>query len=384
VRVLFVNTGILGHASVARLVRRALEGQPGIEAAHLDLSTGLAWGERVVRRAMTLGPRPGTPAGALTAARFRHELHAGVAAARRIAALEARGARFDVIHFHPQPAAWGSLRRMRSTPCIVSIDATQRLAAAEAPGRLRRLEHAPGARRDAAVFRRAAAIVSPSRWAARAVADELPECAPRVHVLPYPVDLERFGAGWAHERAARPSAGPVRALFVGGDFARKGGPELLRAWEAGGFAGRAELVLVTDAPLDADALPAGVRVRRGVRAYTAEWLELWRHSDLFVMPSRDEAFGMVFQEAAAAGLPAVGTALNAIPEIVADGETGLLVPPGDVAALARGLDALVGSPALRARMGAAARRRIERGGSLAAYGGALADLVRRVAAERRG
>jgi glycosyltransferase involved in cell wall biosynthesis len=102
------------------------------------------------------------------------------------------------------------------------------------------------------------------------------------------------------------------------------------------------------------------------------------------MPSRDEAFGMVFQEAAAAGLPAVGTALNAIPEIVADGETGLLVPPGDVAALARGLDALVGSPALRARMGAAARRRIERGGSLAAYGGALADLVRRVAAERRG
>ena len=48
------------------------------------------------------------------------------------------------------------------------------------------------------------------------------------------------------------------------------------------------------------------------------------------MPTRNEAFGLVFQEAAAAGLPAIGTRLNAIPEIVADGETGILVHPGHV------------------------------------------------------
>ena len=46
------------------------------------------------------------------------------------------------------------------------------------------------------------------------------------------------------------------------------------------------------------------------------------------MPTRNEAFGLVYQEAAAAGLPAIGSRLNAVPEIIADGDTGLLVTPG--------------------------------------------------------
>jgi len=377
-RVLFVNTGILGHASVARLVRRAVEGDAGVEAVHLDLAERLTAGERVLRRLMTLGPRPGSRGGALSAARFRHELHAGVAAARRIAALEARAGAFDVIHFHPQPAAWGSLRRMRATPSIVSIDATQRLASAEAPDRLRRLEYAPNARRDRAVFRRAAAIVATSRWAAADLERGQPGCAGRVRVIPYPVDLARFDAGWVEARRARDPVAPVRFLFVGGDFARKGGPELLRAWREGGFAGRAALTLVTDAPLAPAELPPGVEVVRGVRAYTGAWISLWRAADAFVMPTRGEAFGMVFQEAAAAGLPAVGTALNAVPEIVADGETGILVPPGDAGAVARAMASLL-SPALRARMGAEARRRIAASGSIEAYGRRLGALVREVA-----
>ena len=115
-RVLFVNTGILGHRSVARLLRDAITVDAGIEATHLDLSAELTAGERVMRRLLTLGPRPGTAAGGMTVARFRHELDAGLRAARRIAALERRGTRFDVVHFHTQAAAWGSLRRMRRTP----------------------------------------------------------------------------------------------------------------------------------------------------------------------------------------------------------------------------------------------------------------------------
>ena len=117
-----------------------------------------------------------------------------------------------------------------------------------------------------------------------------------------------------------------------------------------------------------------------MRAYTAEWFALWRAADVFVLPTRGEAFGMVFQEAAAAGLPAIGTALNAIPEIVADGETGVLVPPGDVRALADALRGLVQSPERRMEMGMAARRRIERGGSITGYGERLAAIVRAVGA----
>jgi glycosyltransferase involved in cell wall biosynthesis len=77
------------------------------------------------------------------------------------------------------------------------------------------------------------------------------------------------------------------------------------------------------------------------------------------MPTRNEAFGLVFQEAGAAGLPAIGTRLNAVPEIIAHGETGLLVEPGDVDGLRSALEQLMASAELRARMGRAARRKIE-------------------------
>jgi glycosyltransferase involved in cell wall biosynthesis len=378
-RVLFVNTGILGHRTVAHVVDRALRAQPGIEAGRMDLAEGLTVPERVVRRLLTLGPRPGTALGAATAARFRHEMNAGLTAARRIRALERRGARWDVLHFHTQAAAWASVGRMRRTPSIVSIDATQRLAMLElAPGPARG-DYLPNAAWDRRVFRAAAAIVATSRWAGDDVARDLPECAGRVHVMPYPVPLEGFAAHWPEERRARPGSEPVRVLFIGGDFGRKGGPELLEAWRAAGLGAVARLTLVTESPLEAAGLPDGVEVRRGVRAYTPEWLALWRAADLFALPTRGEAFGMVFQEAAAAGLPAIGTALNAIPEIVADGETGVLVPPGEVPALAEALRGMVRSRERRIEMGTAARRRIEETASIARYGARLAAIARAVA-----
>jgi glycosyltransferase involved in cell wall biosynthesis len=146
----------------------------------------------------------------------------------------------------------------------------------------------------------------------------------------------------------------------------------------------ARLVIVTESPFDDASLAPGVEVRRGVRAYTPEWFALWRDADVFALPTRGEAFGMVFQEAAAAGLPSIGTRLNAIPEIVVEGETGILVPPGDVAALAEALQALVSSPEKRVEMGMAARRRIEILASIDHYGARLAGLIRSVAGGAHG
>jgi alpha-maltose-1-phosphate synthase len=387
IRALFVNSGILGHASVARLIREAAARDHGVDATHLDLSENLTTGERIVRRAMCFGPRPGSSgAASLLMPRFRHEMHAGVQAARRISRLEKAMGRFDVIHFHPQPTAWASLRRMRRTPSIVSIDTTQRLAGGEAPAGLARLDYAPNVARDRKVFRAAAAIVATSRWAADDLLADDPDLAGRTRVLPYPVPLDGFDARWIearHARAAADPSAPARVLFIGGDFPRKGGPELLAAWRAGGFASRATLTLVTDWPgADAD-LPPGVTVRRGVRAYTPEWLAAWRDADLFVMPTRGEAFGMVFQEAAAAGLPSVGTRIGAVPEIVGDGVTGLLVQPGDARALAAALGRLIREAPLRAQMGSAARHRIERTASFERYAARLGEIIRTAAAARR-
>jgi starch synthase len=162
---------------------------------------------------------------------------------------------------------------------------------------------------------------------------------------------------------------------VGGDFPRKGGPDLLEAWREGGFAGRADLDVVTDWPLRVKAVPPGARVIGGITPYTDQWLELWRRADLFVMPARHEAFGIVYEEAGASGIPAIGSGINAIPEIIQHEQTGLLVPPGDRESLIRALRTLVDSPVLRERMGCAARQYVTARAAIPVYAAKLGSII---------
>ena len=80
-------------------------------------------------------------------------------------------------------------------------------------------------------------------------------------------------------------------------------------------------------------------------------------SDVFVLSSRSEGLPISVLEAMAAGLPVVATAVGGLAELVDHGTTGFLVPPGDIDSLARRVEELVDDPALRARMGSAARQR---------------------------
>jgi glycosyltransferase involved in cell wall biosynthesis len=95
-----------------------------------------------------------------------------------------------------------------------------------------------------------------------------------------------------------------------------------------------------------------------------EVLARYRHADLFVLASRVAANGdrdglpNVLMEAQSQGLACLSTKVSAIPELIEDGTTGVLVPPGDPAALATALEQLVRTPELRARLGAAGARRI--------------------------
>ena len=87
--------------------------------------------------------------------------------------------------------------------------------------------------------------------------------------------------------------------------------------------------------------------------------DLYREADLFVLPSRLETWGDVLLEAMAYSLPCVGVRVDAMEEIILDGETGVLVPAQDSDALAGVLVRLLNDPHERVRMGQAGRKRVE-------------------------
>ncbi|HVL67938.1 MAG TPA: glycosyltransferase family 4 protein [Vicinamibacterales bacterium] len=381
-RVLFVNAGILGLVSLHEFLRVMLPRQSEIAWDQVLLPERLTLSDRLVRRILTqrLWRDGWLGIANLDLARFRAELNTGIHARRRIRELGSD--RYDVLHFHRTGAAYASLDLMRRIPSIVSIDCTQDCVIDAAASAVERSTYGLNAWLDGRIFATAAAIVATSHWAARTLRSRYPACETPVHVLADPVMLDRFDPGWADARARRAARGErPRFLFVGGDFPRKGGYELLEAWRAGGLADEAELEIVTDWPL-ADAPPRGVRLTRGVRRHTPEWERCWREADVFVMPTRNEAFGLVYQEAGAAALPAIGTAHNAIPEIVLHDRTGLLVPVGDRPALVAAMQALARDPMRRQALGTAARRHIEQVASPDAYLAALLAIIRSVTRAR--
>lgn len=374
-RVAFVNGGILGLTSYAHWARHAFAGSGDIRVEHFLLSENLQVGERIVRRVLCAQLWPDLPGSRnLDLSRFRRELNSGLQARRR---LLARGLdHFDVLHFHRQATAYASLDLMERVPSIASVDCTQTCVLQDATSALERWSLEFNVRRDGAILRRAAAIVSTSDWAARDIRRLYPDCRTPIHVMPNPVRLDLFDPAWIDERRAR-TAGRVQCLFIGGDFPRKGGFDLLEAWKRADFSRRADLTLVTAWPLPSP-LPAGVHVQRGISAQTPAWSAAWRAADLFVMPTRNEAFGLVYQEAAAAGLPSIGPRLNAVPEIIDDGVTGILLTPGNIDELTAALDRLIASAELREQLGRAARRKIERDADPIAHREGLLALIKQV------
>jgi glycosyltransferase involved in cell wall biosynthesis len=149
-----------------------------------------------------------------------------------------------------------------------------------------------------------------------------------------------------------------------------------------------QLDIVGDGPArrDVEALfaPLGSRVRfLGLVEDRDSLAAIYARSDLLLWPAVNEAFGMVFLEAARQGCPALAGAHGGVGAIVRDGETGRLTPPGDVEAFAAAARDLLESPQQRERMGACARRISEEEHSLGAAAARLGPVLRSLAAKTR-
>jgi starch synthase len=228
------------------------------------------------------------------------------------------------------------------------------------------------------------AVVAVSEGMRRDVLACYPEVDPeRVTVLHNGIDTAQYAPDHGTDVLTRFEVDPDRpsVVFVGRITRQKGLPYLLRA--ARSFDPSVQLVLCAGAPdtpeiaAEVDTLVDGLRRERDGVIWIAQMLprnevvQLLTHAGVFVCPSVYEPMGIVNLEAMACEAPVVATATGGIPEVVADGETGLLVPieqasdgtglPVDparfVADLAERVNALIADPGRAADLGRAGRRR---------------------------
>ncbi len=266
--------------------------------------------------------------------------------------------RFDALFVHTQVPAMLLGRWMRRIPTVVSLDATplqydelgESYDHARAPDVVERLKH----RVHRATLDRAAHLITWSEWTKRGLVAEYGIDPQKVTVIAPGVDVEAWRPA---ERDGPDDAGaPVRILFVGGDLRRKGGDLLVRAADRLRDDARLppfELHLVTRS--DVEDRP-GVVVHHGLGPNSPELVALYRSADVFCLPTLGDCLPMVLAEAGAAGLPLVSTDVGAVGEVVRDGETGVLVRPGDLDGLVDALAGLLRDPELRAASGRRARR----------------------------
>jgi glycosyltransferase involved in cell wall biosynthesis len=209
------------------------------------------------------------------------------------------------------------------------------------------------------VYRSARLIIPWSNWVKGSLMQDYGVPEEKILVIPPGVGIEQWVPppdGAREARLAETGRLP-RVLFVGGDFERKGGA-LLLDWFLTSGQGRCELYLVTRTPpARAEHVP-GLHVYTNLKANEPQLLRLYAESDLFVLPTLADCFGVALIEAMATGLPVVATPVGGVPDIVEDGQQGFLIEPDDGAALAERMERLLSDAALRRRMGASGRARV--------------------------
>lgn len=296
-----------------------------------------------------------------------------------------RGRGVDVIHAHDAASQFLAALVRLTSPGVRLVMTFHRSLGFESARPRDRLRNALAGRLTAAVVtgsaERKAHYVAENRVAPRKVA-----------VIPFGIDTARYRPDPAARAAVRAQLGVGDGTVVVGavghygpekgvDVAVRGFTEYARRFPDS----NAVLVVLGDGPPAqreqmaalAGALPPG-RVRLvGFRPRPEEWYAAF---DVFLHAPRLEAFGLAVVEAMAARLPVLATRVGGVPEIVRDGETGLLVPPESADGLADGLGRLAHDPTLRDALAARGHDLARGEYSAALYAGRYLDLYRRVLA----
>lgn len=276
--------------------------------------------------------------------RFRLQISSAYLS-RRLAVRKLSQAKYSALHLHTQLLAFLSVDLLKKIPTVVSIDMTNVQASQEKTHPNFRWTYIPNVLLEKRVYQVAARVVTTTEWARRSVIEDYQIDGNKVKVVYPSINIAKFQPP---DRSHKDPKARYNILFMGGDFKRKGGEDVLEVFLTK-FSEVANLHLVTYAPIECK--HPNVYIYKNIKAYTPEFLELYYQADAFVMPTYADAYGTVFLEAMAAGLPVIATRLGPITEIVSDGETGFLIPPGDRLELACRIQDLIENPSLGREMG---------------------------------
>jgi glycosyltransferase involved in cell wall biosynthesis len=357
VRAAFVMEQALGHVTHARNLESLVADRQDVASTWLPIPFDVRGAARFV---------PLLRSNWSVRASWRARCALGAALGRRS---------LDALVFHTQVTALFSVGLMRRVPSIVSMDATP--INYDSVGQHYRHQPAGSGLLDRrkfqmnqAVFNAAAALVTWSEWARASLIDDYGTDPDKIHVLAPGAAPAYFEIG-ARRQTDTERPGPVKVLFVGGDFHRKGGPLLLDSMREL-LTSQCELHLVTSQTIEPR---PNVYVHPGLTANSPELLRLFAEADLFVLPSYAECLAVVLMEASAAGLPIITTDVGALGEAVERGRSGFTIAPGDGAALRHAVKLLAGNRVLRQRMGRASFALAQRKFDSRRNNQALVDLV---------
>jgi glycosyltransferase involved in cell wall biosynthesis len=268
-----------------------------------------------------------------------------------------RGGRFDLVHAHSSKA--GVLARLAADATRTPAVYTPHCFAFARPGPRFATAGVVAIERALAALTRAVLCVAQDER--RLALHHRVAPAERLHVVHNGCAACDGAATPDPELAAFAGSGPLAACVTvlrpqkAVDTFVRAAPEVLRAVP------EARLAVVGNGEmrpsLEREARELGLDGRFGFFAFRPPAVRQLRQLDVFVLPSAWEAFPISLIEAMACGVPQLATAVGGTPEAVRDGETGLLCPPRDPAALARALVALLSDPQRRERMAKASRER---------------------------
>lgn len=330
----------LGHITHAQNLKQALANRTGVQPAFVDLPyEGMsgAWTQ-------------------LPLVRSNWSVRASLGA---YLGLRPLAHRLQGVLFHTQVTSLFSAGLMGRVPSVVSLDATP--LQYDAQGAFYGHQVSTNTRLEAfkkqmnqRAFAAAKRLVTWSQWAKDSLVADYGVPAEKIVVIPPGIEV----AHWNFERPKVTASAPVQLLFVGGDFARKGGATLLEAFHnlPAAIKARTHLHIVTKTQgLDVRG-DKNIHIYHGIKPNSEALMRLFAQADVFVFPTLGDCLPLAVLEALASGLPVITTAIGAVPEAVTHGKTGWIVPTADAPALTEAISLFVSDATLRGKLGMAAKQ----------------------------